>query len=94
MQEFKIYYGINKAEYQSTEQFETEDEALNYAYFEAISLYEAQADLGNVKSFDDTLDEIIDSLKEDEEISEMELYTIAENKYNDLLNKKVQYYVV
>ena len=85
MKTFEIYYGLGGgfggAKYGSTEEFETEEEALDYAYFEAMQEFENMAGRHGLSCYEDFLIEASQSLGEDEEVEEVELHSMADDLY-------------
>lgn len=97
MLKFKIYYGINELIFREIEEFDDLEDALNYAYFEAIeNFYE------NIPKwfplYDDILKDVIfrqniqnKILPEDEWPTLEELSFIAEDKYQNLIDEIIKY---
>lgn len=94
MKTFKIFYGLINADedikLQSILDFKDEEEALDYAYFEAVSLYDSSP---NLYQYEDIEQQIIDNLTVDDEISDMELANRVNVLYQSCLNEWIKYYV-
>lgn len=74
MTEYKIYAGLNGgfggAEYIETDEFESEEDALEYAFAVACNIYEDYAGTNGIRYLDDIADEEDLDLDEDWETIE------------------------
>ncbi|QWU14275.1 hypothetical protein SAMN04487895_101572 [Paenibacillus sophorae] len=90
MVNYKIYYGLGGgfggAKYGSTEDFDSQDEAMDYAYERAVEEYEKCAGLYGLRTYK----EVIEELKNlDEELDEDDV----EQAYNQEMERWLSYKV-
>jgi hypothetical protein len=90
MAKYKIYYGLGGsfggAKYDSTEEFDTQDEAMDYAYDCAAQQYESYSGRNGLPSYKDVSDEL---LEEYEEVTDDDI----DQAYNEAMERWLSYKV-
>lgn len=89
---YKIYAGLGGsfggANYQSTHEFTTEDEAYNYAYNLAVEEYQSYEGCHGILSWDDCREDLLDSYP-DIEIDNEDV----DDRYQEEVESWIEYYV-
>ena len=91
---YKIYAGLGGsfggATYQHTDEFKTEEDALDFAYALAGLMYDRLEGLYGLPSWEDIRDELSDSYGLDEEPSEDDIYELYMERRDNWLDYKVE----
>lgn len=92
--EYKIYAGLGGgfggATYQYTDDFRTEEDALDVAYLLAVQEYESHEGICGLPSWEDVRDELSDSYCPDEEPSDDDIYELYLECRDNWLDYKVE----
>lgn len=93
---YKIYAGLGGsfggATYQHTDEFESDEDALDFAYGLAGLMYDSLEGLHGLPSWEDIRDELSDSYGPDEEPSEDDIYELYMERRDNWLDYRVEKY--
>lgn len=97
LREYNIYAGLGGgfrgAQYQYTSLFESEEEAVNEAYYAAKEEYAAYEGMRGLEDFSDAMEEAR-SMNPDSDDDDEDLERIAEEIYNSYVEDWIEYYAV
>lgn len=93
MPKYEIYYGVTEAQYAETREFSDEDEAMIYAYNEAVAEYESYGGMHGLMDWEACYEDCEESGWL-EGLTEDQIQERVNDHYNDQITSWMDYYVI